>query len=137
MTKEKPNFLTTETRRAQAAAMRGDRDNTRAILLYMIDRGAFAGMDVEVTSDTPFWVHTYDCNVHGIAARIEHGIIPGETWKQRRPCAIAIYEARDRYTTDKRGRRCYEGRAFELVGSAPIPHWDAYPAPVGEMDLAA
>src|ERR1700761_8294246 len=92
MTRKVPptNHLTTETRREQAATMRRDRDNTRAILLYMLERNAFG--DIEVPPDVPIREYVYDRYPRGLVVSIYKDCPPGAAWRDRRPRSLTLYE---------------------------------------------
>ena len=137
--KIKPNFLTIETRRELAATMRRGRDNTRSILLYMLERKAFG--DIEVPGDVRIleFVDGF-YSPHGMAVVITKDCPPGVPWRNRRPRSLTLYEARDWYATSGKGRRQhsrYMGKRYEHIACVEIPHWDAYAHAEIEMSEAA
>ena len=135
--KIKPNFLTIETRRELAATMRRDRDNTRSILLYMLERKAFG--DIEVPGDVQI-LESVGSYPHGMVVVINKDWPPGASWRNRRARSLTLYEARDWYTTSGKGRRQhsrYMGKRYEHIACVEIPHWDAYAHAEIEMSEAA
>ena len=136
--KIKPNFLTIETRRELAATMRRDRDNTRSILLYMLERKAFG--DIKVPGDVQIVEFISERLTHSTAVVLNKDCPPGVPWRNRRPRSLTLYEARDWYATSGKGRRQhsrYMGKRYEQIACVEIPHWDAYAPAEIEMSEAA
>ena len=135
----KPNLLTIETRRELAATMRRDRDNTRSILLYMLERKAFG--DIEVPGDVQILESVANYHpAHGMAVVINKDYPPGVSWRNRQARSLMLYEARDWYATSGKGRRQhhrYMGKRYEHIACVEIPHWDAYAHAEIEMSEAA
>ena len=123
--------LRRESRVEHRAAENRDRDNRRAVVEYMLARGAFAGWPVN--AHTPLHVTSEWIN-YGLHSRAESSYLlcirqeplPGAEWRKRNlvPRALELYERQTQYNNPKRGRPRPIGERYELVESVDIPHLD-------------
>lgn len=112
MAKDPSAHLRRLSRADQNAANTRDRDNTKAVIRYMRERGAFAD-------------HIPASN-HGVEYDIRP-VVEGLPWNPSAPKRIVRLELYERVKgyQERQGRRYVYVRPHDVfVASVPIPHWD-------------
>lgn len=147
--KDPTAYLRRESRAEHRPGENRDRDNRRAVVDYMLARGAFTEWRIG-TSRTgqsggiPIHLSTERVNRERHTHREPRLLLcirmeppPGAEWSRQnlRPRAVELYERRTAYNNPKRGRPRPIGERYELAETVEIPHWDYSGAATVDVEI--